>query len=102
MTKPFTDYTVVNYRDIEYDDLENFINKHYKFEHSFEIPCDQEAGNGSNINISVKKEKFRKYDLQELKEFNGSNKSFMLQTILTDLANKDLIEEGEYLISISW
>lgn len=86
---------------VDYGDLDNFISKVYDVD--FEVVADQELMNDVDKKISVKKSVLNKWEQQDLDDFkSGKIKTFMLYTLMTDLANRDLIEEGNYLIEISW
>lgn len=63
-----------------------------------------ESDNDTDYSVSVRKEKFDDYDQERLAKYIKS-KHFpcdSLRLILTDLANKDIIPEGQYVITMSW
>ena len=85
--------------EVDYNDLENVIKDYYG--HDFEIVADQEVGNESTLNIMVKKKELDKWSTKDMEEFQNTGRgNFMLYKILTDLCNNDVIEEGQYIISI--
>src|SRR5690606_9459132 len=82
-------------------DIEQFIKQHYN--HDFSVSSDQEASNDTEHSFNVKKETLNKWDQETLNNFIKEGRDgHSLRVILTDLANKDLIPEGTYLISVSW
>lgn len=92
----FDKYQKVIHRVVDYSDLEDFINEHYKSD--YEIVAANEWNNSSSYSFNVKKEELTDYDKEELADF----KYCCIHIILLDLCNKGLIEEGDYLIKVSW
>lgn len=93
--------TEITYKVISYGDIDNLIRKTYG--HEFDIVADQEVCNGANLNFNVSKGTVESYDKQRLESFvEFGTGHFIGHLILTDLCNKDLLEEGNYLIKVSW
>lgn len=87
---------------VNYSDLENYITEIYGQELC--IPEDQECQNDVLIEINIgDDEKLDKYGQKRIDSFieNGTC-SFLLIDILIDLATKQLIEKGTYIIDVSW
>lgn len=92
----------VSYIELDYGELEDLIKKTYG--HSYEFVAQEELMNDMSKTYSVKKEVLEQWDQEDLDGFitSGRIKNWRTHTILTDLANKGIIEEGDYLINISW
>lgn len=91
----------VEYLEVDYGDLDNFISKHYGRE--FEVVADQEMGNDSSKSLTVKQEPLDEWERRNLDEWISTGRGgWLLRTIMTDLCNQGLIAPGEYLIEISW
>jgi hypothetical protein len=89
--------------EVDYTDLEEFIKFVYGDEIDYDFCSDREASNDSVYDFNVCKEKIDGYDQEQLDIFKqGQSGSWMTQTILTDLCNRDLIPEGEYLVTVCW
>jgi hypothetical protein len=92
----FDKYQKITHRVVDYSDLEDFINEHYKSD--YEIVAANEWNNDTSYSINVEKEEFTEYEEEKLRDFNFCT----IRIILLDLCNKGLIEEGDYLIKVSW
>jgi len=96
---------VVSHFKVDSYDLENFINKIYfavNKEISFYLVSDMEWSNDSTHTFSVQKEPWDAYLQGKMDKFLIGRGSYSLRVILTDLANRDLIPEGNYLITVCW
>ena len=94
-------YKEIKYFEVDYDDLDDFISEQYGRE--FEIVADQELMNDVSKTVTIKKSVLNQWEQKDLEEWKlTGRKNWMLYTLLTDLCNRDLIPEGEYLINISW
>lgn len=60
---------------------------------------DNEADRDGTYQFTAKKAKLTELDLEEIEYWKDGQAMFMTNTILQDLANQDLIDEGEYLIN---
>ena len=86
---------------VDYSALEEFVEKEYGQEFNFVI--DTESSNDTCKSFSVQKEKIDQYNLEAIAQFRESGEgSYITQTLLTDLCNRDRIPEGNYLITVSW
>lgn len=87
--------------EVDYKDLERLIKE--EFGHDFSIPADEEVGNDTSISKNIQKEELAKYDKDRLTEFLHIGRyGPCLQVLMTDMANRDVIEEGDYVIRVSW
>lgn len=80
-------------RIIEENDLNKFISEYYnkpKFNSAYEF----EWMNDTSYFIEVEKREMDEYDYKHM--FSSPWRVF------TDLCNKGIVEEGEYLIKVSW
>jgi hypothetical protein len=88
----------------DYNDLEALISGVYG--HDYEIMPMEEVGSSQSAatyNQDVAKGMLDGYELEELETLKGGKPNqYILGTILTDLANKGHLEEGEYIIDVSW
>ena len=83
-------------------DLTNFICNHYGCtRNDYDFSADQEMGNGDEKSFSIGKEELDDFE-QAIIDDKKFNYGFITRILLTDLCNKDLIEEGDYLVSLFW
>lgn len=93
--------TIETVMRVEYNDLEKLISETYGID--YEIVPMEEWNNDSEHSYSIKKEELSKYDQAYLQDFkNGKPRHFILPSIMTDLCNRDIIPEGNYLIGVCW
>ncbi len=88
---------------VNYSDLERFIQDVYNVD-EFSIPCDQEKGNDTSLEMNVEKRILDKYEIIRLEEFkkDPDNETYMLYTLMDDMCSRGLIPDGLYIIRISW
>lgn len=91
------------YYIVRYSDLNKFINKYYSFETEYSFADDQETYNDSSHQFTVTDE-IADYEEEDLKDVleNKFPYSFMTGTFLNDLARKNIIPKGNYLIEVCW
>lgn len=83
------------------DDLQRAIKAFYGKE--YEIVSCEEWPNDTQHRLSIKKTILHQYDLTKLEQWlEGKPVNFILRSILIDLCNKNEIEPGTYLITVSW
>lgn len=84
---------------VNYYDLEEYIEKHYGLEYSFQSA--DEARNGSSLKYTVSKRTLTEYGEKEL---DSSNKGWepYPTLLLTDMCNKNLLPECELIVVISY
>ena len=65
---------------------------------------EMESSNDTDYSYTIRKEKLTEYDIQNLEAIvkSGSFEDYNLRLIMTDLANKDIIPEGSYVVTMSW
>ncbi len=87
---------------VDYHELERKIQDHYGVK-EFSIPCDQETGNDCSLDFSISKGELDDYATKELEKFKETGRHHnLLSELLTDMANNDIIPEGDWLIYICW
>lgn len=100
--KIFTTRTVIS---VNYHDLEHLIREIYGITGDWSFVEDQECGNDSDHEFHVERKPLAKYEEEQLANFiqsKGERESYMANTILDDLCNKQIIEPGNYLVQVSW
>lgn len=110
------------YNEIDYNDFDDLVNKHFNTPGFFEFVASEECGNGSSHSyMNVTKEEYNKeieagllgslYVLD-----HKQNKYFSLQeafenrifpmycgyAVLLELVGKEVLPEGNYLINVFW
>lgn len=96
-------HTKVTAIKVKYKDLEEFIQKQYSTEYCF--IRDYECRNDSTHELTIKKAELDGYeekDLKQLRDGRSGDGTFFASTALIDLCNKDIVEEGTYIIEVSW
>lgn len=89
--------------EVDYYDLDTFINDYYGTGDRYEIVADDELMNDISKKFNIRKRELGQYDMNKIAAFkNGGRGSYMTHTLLTDLCNNDVIEPGTYLVNISW
>lgn len=87
--------------EVDYSDLEDFIEENYNVEYN--IIAGEETGNDEYLSYTIKNEYLTNYDYLNLRKWTETgNGMYLLSNILQDLCVKGLIEEGNYLIHVSW
>lgn len=87
---------------IYYRTLNKFINEFYDKE-DYSLVEDIEATNDTVVCYKVSKRELDMFEQTTLHKFvNKSIIGYTLPTLLLDLCNKGVIEEGNYLIEIYW
>lgn len=91
---------LTSFYELDYFSLENMIEECYGRE--YEIPCNEECGNDQALTFNVDG-KQSEYDLEDMERWiNGKQSSYMLQRILDDMAAKEWIPKGKYVVEVSW
>lgn len=64
----------------------------------------EETPNDTDYTCSVKKGPLSKYDLESLTEAKaqGGFMDYYLELVMTDLANQDIVPEGNYVVRVCW
>ncbi|RLA40320.1 MAG: hypothetical protein DRR06_17615, partial [Gammaproteobacteria bacterium] len=83
--------------EVDYSDIEKFISYHYGF--NFDLHRDQVDLNCNVRFITLSKENMGIGCKMSLEAYKETGKGvYMFSTLMRDLCNRDLIEEGEYII----
>ena len=102
MTLKVTERTI---KEVEYHDLDNFVNEHlFNGMHIFEIVPMEELNNDSVSEFVVDGE-VDDYEDEEIQEYiatGGKRGMYLTSAILNYLCRKGLLDKGDYLISICW
>lgn len=85
---------------VEYRDLEHYIAQCYGLS-KFEI---LESPNDTHHKFSIVKERLSDYDYREVGDMvtSKSGEHWRLWSLLTDLCFNDKLEEGTYIVNVSW
>lgn len=88
----------------DYQDLEDIILKEYG--HPYEIMPMEEVGSSQYAAVyeqSVTKQVIDEFMQEEIESmYKGKPKNYILGTLLAHLASLGKIEEGSYIIDVSW
>jgi len=91
---------VVVYK-VDYNQIEKLIREFCG--QWFSIPHDQESSNDSTINLTVKKDELNEWEEQSVTDFIETGEhTFLLQSFMTYLCNIGYVNEGNYVIDVSW
>lgn len=86
---------------VSYHDWDTFVQEVYG--QDYEIVADQELSNDSDFAITARKEPLDKWAIRDLTSFvAGGQNQWVTHKLVTDMCNRGLLPEGEYLISICW
>jgi hypothetical protein len=93
--------TTVTRFEVDCYDFDDFVKEIYGQEYEF-VP-DIECGNDSQHSFTAKKSVLNKWDLEKLNKFSKTGEySYLAHALFTDLVNRDILPEGDYLIRVSW
>ena len=91
----------VSRREVDYNEIDDVISTYYG--HRFEVMADQEWGNYESHPVDIKKEPLDRYDQEKVDTFKATGKGrWLLQALLTDMANNGVLAEADYEIRISY
>ena len=100
-TLPSLAYKEVSYYEVEWTNLERFIEAVYG--QKYDIVSDMEWSNDSEHSIKAEKRTFSQYEVDQLVAFRTTGKGgWILYILLDDLCNRGFIPSGEYLITVCW
>ena len=86
---------------VKASDLEVFIKEFYGRE--YEIAAGEEEGNDTIVECVVDKKRLCKYDKDCIKKWlDGENVYFLLNDLMDDMYSKGVLENGTYMVDISW
>lgn len=90
--------------EVDHYHLETLIREIYG--QDYEIMPYEEVGSSqyaATYNIDVKKSKLDEYDLSRIEKLKtGNPESYSLRAIMTDMCNREIIEDGSYVIGVNW
>jgi hypothetical protein len=87
--------------EVNYDELNNLIRQEYG--QDFHCVSDMEWNNDESHSISLCKKELGEYDQRKVDQFKKNGDSyFILYALMQDMVNRDILEEGEYLINVCW
>jgi hypothetical protein len=98
---PELKFEEVNYRAVDYNDWDKFIAEVYGVP-DYSITADEEYGNDENHEFRARKEPLDTYDANKIVKLKEGRGSYTTSVLMNDLCNRGLIEEGTYLIKVSW
>lgn len=89
--------------EVEYNDIERLIQKHYN-RPDYEVVCDMEWGNYESHSQTLNKKPIHDHDQKKVDRFKSGDKTvrFIFWNLMQDLVNNDVLDEAEYSISIYW
>ena len=68
----------------------------------FSLVANEELSNDISKKYTILKKKLSEYDQKDLAQFIDSDKSWVSYILIQDLCNKGILEEGVYIINVSW
>lgn len=88
--------------EVKYSDLNKFISEMYDMD--FNIIHDQECSNDYVVELFAEKNGLGECEKKQVAEWSkeGGKTYYLASSILCDLCDKDLVDEGAYLIDICW
>jgi hypothetical protein len=88
--------------EMDYYEFEELVEKHFG-RNDYEFVADVECGNDSSHTFNIKKEPLDTWGRKEFDEWKLTGKGrYLASHILTELVNMGILDEGEYLINVSW
>lgn len=89
----------VEYEQVDFDDLDTFINFHFfNGEKGFEFVADEEANNYSSYEYSID----GKVAAYSRRGIDDRDTSHMTRNYLNEACRLGLLEAGKYLVKVSW
>ena len=68
----------------------------------FSIAENEELMNDVSQEYNIKKFDLSGYDQKKLEDFIEGDSKYITQVLFQDLVNKDILEEGSYIVNVSW
>lgn len=97
-------YNQICYKEIDYCDWDDFVNACIpEFNGEYECVPYEEWNNDSSHEVHVDSE-MSKWDVKDMEKMilTGKPSHYSLYIISSYLCNKRLLDEGNYLIKVSW
>lgn len=90
------------YNEMSYHEFEELVEATYGRKYEFVV--DEECSNHSNHSYhNFKKDSLDEWETEDFQKFlDIGSYQFLSCILLQDLVNKELIPEGNYLITVSW
>ena len=87
---------------VDYSDFDSYVEEVYG--QVFEFVAEEEANNYTSKTYQVKKGPLNKWNQEDVDRFKatGSHPRPSAGALLQDMANQDLIPEGDYIIKVYW
>lgn len=86
---------------MDYRLFDEIVNKFYN-KNNYDIVAYEELNNYSSKEYNIKKKKLSPYDEKNLQNFIDTDYQWVTQILFQDLCNKGILEEGKYIIDVSW
>lgn len=88
---------------VDWSELNRFVCEVYGVT-GYNFAASEESGNDTSHEFTAEKRDWNEWDEADLVSFKSSNgtDSFVTGTLLDDLARRDLIPEGDYVVRVSW
>jgi hypothetical protein len=98
----------VKYHELKYNEFKKLVKETYN--QNYKFVADVECGNDSDHSYNdIKKtvldenDALDKYEIDEITDFKQNGKyNYLASTLLQDLVNRELLPEGNFLITVSW
>lgn len=89
---------------LDYREFDNLVNEHLKPALFYEVVPDQEWSNDEDHSFSITEEEYTESDREEVQEFiaNTGLNFTSPALLLSELAVREVIPWGNYLIEVSW
>ncbi len=86
----------------DYQDIEKLICEHYN-KKEFSLVANEELSNHTSREFEIDGD-LDEDDLDDLKNFknDGKYRHYITHILMNDLANKDILQKGEYVVDIFW
>lgn len=85
--------------EMDYKELETLVKKTYGQEYNFVE--DEECGNDSSHSFNFEEETLDAFSKEQLQSFKaGHNPSYITGTLIQDMVNNKILEQGDYLITV--
>lgn len=87
---------------IDYHEFEDLVIKEYGV-NDFSFVADQEMANDTCKSFLVSKDTLDTWDINDLNKFkNNEFVPYISNMLFTDLCNRGVIDEGEYIVDVCW
>ena len=95
-------HKIITHIVVDAFDLEQLIRETYG-QPEYDIISDMQCYNDSEYEYVGKKNSINNFDVTNIEEFKRTGKgNFLFNTLFQDMINTNVLDEGQYLIKISW